>query len=504
MDPLENHFLGITRRQFFAKAAKGVGSTMGLAALQSIFGSSASAAEADLGFREIPHFAPKAKRVIYLHMMGAPSQLDLFDYKPKLHEFRGQDLRKMPEVFNNQRITGMTSGQSSLPIAPSIFKFDKYQNNEDGLWVSELLPHTAKQAHELCVVKSMFTEAINHEPGITFFQTGSQVPGRPSMGSWMSYGLGNANKDLPSFIVMISQGAGNMQALSSRMWGSGFLPSEHQGVNFRAGSDPVLFLNDPKGMDRSDRRRMLDSVAALNQRRHAEIQDPEILARISQAEMAYRMQMSVPELSDIKGEDEKTLEMYGDDVKKPGTFARNCILARRLAERGVRFIQLYHRGWDAHGNLPKEIKAQCKMVDQAQAALIKDLRQRGLLDDTLIVWGGEFGRTVYSQGKLTATTYGRDHHPRCFTTWLAGGGVKPGISYGQTDDFGYNILGPDGNPLTEPDRHHQNPGAMHVHDLQATMLHLMGIDHKRLTYRHQGRDFRLTDVAGFVNHDILA
>lgn len=500
MDPLEEHFLGVTRRQFFSKTAKGLASGMGLAALNSM----GVNAEQLTKFKDAPHFAPKAKRVIYLHMMGAPSQLDLFDYKPKLHDHRGKDLRKMPEIYNNQRITGMTSGQSSLPIAPSLFKFEKYKNNQDGVYMSELLPHTAKMSHELCVVKSMFTESINHEPGITFFQTGSQVPGRPSLGAWMSYGLGNMNDDLPSFIVMISQGAGNMQALSSRMWGSGFLPSEHQGVNFRAGSDPVLFLNDPKGMDRSDRRVMLDAVAKLNQKHHANVNDPEVLARITQAEMAYRMQMSVPELTDLSKEDAKTLEMYGPDVNKPGSFARNCIQARRLAERGVRFIQLYHRGWDAHGNLPRDIRKQCQAVDQPQAALLQDLKLRGLLDDTLVVWGGEFGRTVYSQGKLTATNYGRDHHPRSFTIWMAGGGVKPGTTFGETDDFGYNILKPDGSPLLNPDKHHLNPGAMHVHDLQATVLHMLGINHKKLTYRHQGRDYRLTDVAGHVNHQILA
>lgn len=508
MNPLEENYLNITRRQFFAKTAGGLGAGLGLAALQSLFGSQGSAtidqAGDTHGFSQIPHFAPKAKRVIYLHMMGGPSQLDLFDYKPQLHEHRSKDLRELPEVFNNQRITGMTSGQGSLPIAPSIFKFDRYENNADGLWVSELLPHTAKLAKELCVVKSMFTEAINHEPGVSFIHTGSQLPGRPSIGAWLSYGLGTENADLPAFIVMISQGAGNMQTLSSRLWSAGFLPSDHQAVNFRQGNETVLYLKDPKGISRSNRRRMLDAANALNQQFHQSIHDPEVLARITQAETAYRMQMSVPELNQIDQEDPKTLELYGPEVNKPGSFARNCLLARRLAERGVRFIQLYHRGWDAHGNLPHEIKLQCQAVDQPQAALIQDLKQRGLLEDTLVVWGGEFGRTVYSQGKLTKTTYGRDHHPRCFTMWLAGGGVKPGITFGETDPFGYNILSPDGSPLLAPDKHHRNPGAMHVHDLQATILHQLGLDHKKLTYRHQGRNHRLTDVAGFVNHDILS
>ena len=381
-----------------------------------------------------------------------------------------------------QRITGMTSGQKRFPVAPSMFKFSKYRNQQDGLWVSELYPHTGRMANELCVVRTLFTEAINHEPGITFLQTGNQQPGRPSMGSWISYGLGRVNDNLPAFVVMISQGFGNMQAISNRLWSSGFLPSEHQGVNFRGSGDPVLFLSDPKGISRADRRRMLDAVAKLNQQEYDKTQDPEILARIAQYEMAYRMQMSVPELTNIETESQATLDLYGPNVKTAGSFAYNCLMARRLAERGVRFIQLYNRGWDQHGNLPHEIRLQAKATDQPQAGLLKDLKQRGMLDDTLVIWGGEFGRTVYCQGGLTRTNYGRDHHPRCFTVWMAGGGVKPGISYGKTDDFGYNIV----------------ENAVSVHDFHATILHLLGIDHERLTYRYLGRDFRLTDVEGHV------
>jgi uncharacterized protein DUF1501 len=367
-------------------------------------------------------------------------------------------------------------------VAPSIFKFRKYPNNQDGLWVSDLYPHTGSVANELCVMYSLHTDAINHDPGITFFQTGHQQPGRPSMGSWLSYGLGSANNSLPTFVVLISQGYGNMQALYSRLWGSGFLPSEHQGVQFRSAGDPVLFLKDPKGMRRQDRRRMLDAVATLNRKQFGRSNDAEILARISQYEMAYRMQMSVPELTDLNDEPEETFELYGPDAKKPGTFAANCLLARRLAERGVRFVQLYHRGWDAHGNLPREIREQCRMTDQPQAALIKDLRRRGLLDETLVIWGGEFGRTVYCQGALSKDNYGRDHHPKCFTMWMAGGGVKPGVTWGKTDDYGYNIV--------------ENP--VSVNDLHATMLNQLGINHELLTYKFQGRRFRLTDVAGKV------
>jgi len=493
VDPIEEHLLGLTRRQFFGRAATGIG----LAALGSLLAPEAlaglatgpgdpSGAGLQPGALQELHFAPRAKRVIFLHMCGGPSQLDLFDHKPSLQERYNEDLPA--SIRMGQRITTMTSGQARLPVAPSIFEFNKHPNNQDGLWVSELYPHTASIANEICVVRSMHTDAINHDPGITFFQTGHQQPGRPSMGAWVSYGLGSENNSLPAFVVLISQGFGNMQALFSRLWGSGFLPSEHQGVQFRAASDPVLFLSDPKGVKREDRRRMLDAIAALNRREHERAGDPEIMTRIAQYEMAYRMQMSVPELTEMNDEPEETFQLYGEDSRTPGTFAANCLLARRLAERGVRFIQLYHRGWDAHGNLPAEIRGQCKATDQAQAGLIKDLRRRGLLDETLVVWGGEFGRTVYCQGPLSESNYGRDHHPKCFTMWMAGGGVKPGISYGETDDFGYNITR---DPVS-------------VHDLHATMLYLMGVDHEKLTFKHQGRRYRLTDVHGRVMSDLIA
>ena len=433
-----------------------------------------------------PHFAPKAKRVIYLHMEGAPSQLDLYDYKPDLVKRFDQDLPD--SVRNGQRITGMTSGQSRFPVAPTKFRFDRFENNEDGLWLSEILPHTGSIAKEMCLINSMHTQAINHEPGITFFQTGTEQPGRPSFGSWMSYGLGSMNSNLPAFVVMITQGVGNMQALSARFWGSGFLPSEHQGCRLRSGRDPVLYLRDPDGVSREDRRRMLDLVGELNEEEFKESLDPEVRARIAQHEMAYRMQMSVPDLTDFSDEDPKTLEMYGPDVHKPGSFAANCLLARRLAERDVRFIQLYMRGWDQHGNLPAELSAQTKAVDQAQAALVTDLKRRGLLDDTIVLWAGEFGRTVYSQGTLARDNYGRDHHPRCFSIWAAGGGIKPGVTYGKTDDYSYNIA----------------ENAVSVHDLHATLLNLLGIDHKQLVYRAQGRDYRLTDVSGELVKGIMA
>jgi len=424
--------------------------------------------------------------VIYLHMEGAPSHLDLWDWKPGLRARFNEDLPD--SIRQGQRLTGMTSGQTRFPVAPSIFRFSRHANAQDGVWISELMPYTAKVAKELCFVHSMHTEAINHEPGITFFQTGHQQPGRPSFGSWVSYGLGSANANLPAFVVLITQGTGNMQALSARFWGSGFLPSEHQGCKLRAGADPVLYLHDPAGVRRGDRRRLLDLTARLDEQEYERTLDPEIRARIAQFEMAHRMQMSVPELTDFSDEDAETLALYGPDVAKPGSFAANCLLARRLCERGVRFVQLYMRGWDAHNNLPGEIRGQCAAVDQPQAALIADLRRRGLLDDTLVLWAGEFGRTVYSQGDLSATNYGRDHHPRCFTVWMAGGGVRPGIEFGRTDDYGYNIV--------------ENP--VSVHDLHATLLHLLGLQHDRLVWRHQGRDFRLTDVFGTVRTELLA
>jgi uncharacterized protein (DUF1501 family) len=475
--PLFERALTITRRRFFGSAARSLGSALGTASLLHLLG--------DEQRRPAPHFRPKAKRLIYLHMEGGPSQLDLFDHKPQLRARFDEDLPD--SIRNGQRLTGMTSGQKRFPVAPSVFRFTRYRNNQDGAWISELMPHLGTVADELCFVHSMHTEAINHEPAITMFQTGTQQPGRPSLGSWLSYGLGSSNSNLPTFVVMITQGFGNMQALSARFWGNGFLPSEHQGCKLRSSGDPVLYLRDPGGVTTADRRAMLDLVADLDERERDATLDPEIEARLAQQEMAFRMQMSVPELTDLSGEDEATLQLYGDDARKPGTFASSCLLARRLAERGVRCIQLYMRGWDQHGALPKEMRLQAKAVDQPIRALLVDLRRRGLLDDTLVLWSGEFGRTVYSQGTLKHDDYGRDHHPRCFTLWLAGGGVKPGISYGQTDDYSYNIV--------------QDP--VHVHDLHATMLHLLGFDHERLTFRHQGRDFRLTDVFGKVVRGIL-
>jgi len=428
--------------------------------------------------------AAKAKRVIFLFQHGGPSQLDLFDWKPNLAKFRGQELPD--SVRQGQRLTGMTAYQASFPVASTIFPFA--QRGKSGAWMSDLMPHTAKIADELCIMKSMHTEAINHDPAVTFFQTGFQLAGRPSIGSWLSYGLGSENQDLPSFVVMISQGRGNSQALADRMWGSGFLPTKYQGVKFRSGKDPVLYLSNPDGYTAGARRRFLDDLGQLNQMRLEEYQDPEIATRISQYEMAFRMQTSVPELADLSKEPEATYAMYGPDSRKPGSYAANCILARRLAERGVRFIQLFHRGWDQHGSLPKQIQWQCEDTDQATAALITDLKQRGLLDDTIVIWGGEFGRTVYSQGELTPTNYGRDHHPRCFTMFAAGGGFKPGYTHGETDDFSYNIV--------------KDP--MEVHDLNATMLHLLGVDHSRLTFKFQGRHYRLTDVHGKVVREVLS
>ena len=400
----------------------------------------------------------------------------------------------------------MTANQKSgLPICPSKYKFTKQDNNADGVWVSELLPHTASVAKELCVVHSTFTEAINHDPAITYIQTGSQTPGRPSLGAWLSYGLGTDNENLPHYVVMHAHSNHAEQSLFNRLWGTGFMPADHQGMLLRSQGDPVLFLSNPKGVSRKDRRAQLDALAAINQGQADSFGDPEVLARIKQHEMAYRMQMSVPELMDMSKETEETFKLYGDAAKTPGSFAACCLTARRLAERGVRNIQIFHRGWDAHGNLVGEHGSQCKDVDQACAALIKDLKQRGMLDETLVIWGGEFGRTVYCQGGLGKENYGRDHHPRCFSTWMAGGGIKPGITYGKTDEYGYNIADEHGQPL-EPQPTHESwtPGTMHIHDLNATILHQMGINHERLTYRYQGRDFRLTDVHGHVIHDIIS
>jgi hypothetical protein len=467
----------ITRRHFFNKSATGIG----IAALASLLGPDA---KADRGLPGFPNFPAKAKRVIYLFQHGAPSQLDLFDYKPELTAQRGKDLPD--SVRMGQRLTGMTAYQAKFPTAPSVFKFEKY--GESGATLSELLPYTAKIADQLCFIKSLQTDAINHDPAVTFFQTGFQIAGRPSIGSWISYGLGSDNNDLPAFVVMVSQGGGNSQALADRMWGSGFLPTKYSAVKFRSGADPVLYLSNPAGYDAKMRRRFLDDLGKLNHLEEQEYQDPEITTRIAQYELAYRMQSSVPELTDLSKEPEHVMEMYGPDAHKPGSFAANCILARRLAERGVRFIQLFHRGWDQHNNLPREIRGQCLQTDQPSAALIQDLKERGMLDDTLVVWGGEFGRTVYSQGTLTETNYGRDHHPRCFSIWMAGGGIKPGMTYGETDEFSYNVV-----------RDH-----MDVHDLHATILHCLGVDHTQLTYKFQGRRFRLTDVKGNVVKAILA
>jgi hypothetical protein len=450
--------------------------------LLSGLGLGAMAVDALAQDRRLPHAAPRAKRVIYLCQSGAPSQMDLFDYKPALEKWRGHDLPD--SVRRGQRFTGMTATQDRFPIAPSIFKFER--RGQSGAWMSELLPHTAGIADELCFVKSMHTEAINHDPAITFLQSGSQLAGRPSMGAWVSYGLGRQNEDLPSFVAMTS-GEGD-QPLYDRLWGAGFLPSEYQGVKFRRSGDPVLYLSDPPGLDREMRREMLDDLAQLNDLRLRDQGDPEIRTRIAQYEMAFRMQASVPELTDISKEPPEILDLYGPDVRKRGTFAANCLLARRLAERGVRFIQLYHRGWDQHTYLPRDLRKRCLETDQPTAALVWDLKQRGLLDDTLVIWGGEFGRTVYCQGRLTESDYGRDHHPRCFTVWLAGGGVKRGFTYGETDDHSYNIV--------------KDP--VEVHDLNATILHCLGLDHLKLTFKYQGRHHRLTDVHGKVVHPLLA
>ncbi|MBM4005214.1 MAG: DUF1501 domain-containing protein [Planctomycetes bacterium] len=465
------------RRSFLSGSA----SAAGCAALYWLLADNAQGAPADSQRSapafSAPHFAPKAKNIIYLFQSGGPSQLELFDYKPRLKEFHGQELPA--SIRMGQRLTGMTSGQSSFPvIAP---KFSFRQCGQTGAWLSELLPHTAEVVDEICLIRSTWTEAINHDPAITFIQTGSQQPGRPSLGAWLAYGLGSEAADLPAFVVMISHGSSRdaNQGLLDRLWGAGFLPSSYQGVKLRSGSDPVLYLSDPPGISRDLRRQMLEGMSELNRRKLDASGDPEIATRITQYEMAFRMQASVPELTDMSREPENVLDLYGPDARKPGTFAANCLLARRMVERGVRCIQLYHRGWDHHGALPENLPKQCKDIDQPQAALLRDLKQRGLLDQTLVVWGGEFGRTVYGQGGLQ-DNYGRDHHGRCFTVWLAGGGIKPGVQLGETDDYGYNIV--------------QDP--VHIHDLNATILHCLGIEHEKLTYRFQGRDYRLTDVHG--------
>jgi hypothetical protein len=475
---------GMDRRHFLTRSGFGLGG----AALWSLLSRDASAATPEAapnplhGVLDQLHYPPRAKRVIYLFMAGGPSQLDLFDYKPLLNQRQGQDLPD--SIRMGQRLTGMTGQQARLPLAGSIFKFA--QHGKSGAWLSDLLPFTSKVADELCFVKSMRTEAINHDPAITFFQTGSQIAGRPSMGAWVSYGLGSANENLPSFVVLISRDRID-QPLYARLWGNGFLPSTYQGVQFRGGREPVLYLQNPDGIPREGRRKMLDRLAELNAAQYQDLGDPEINSRVAQYEMAYRMQTSVPDVMDVSSEPDSVFQMYGEDARKPGTFAANCLLARRLAERNVRFIQLYHPGWDHHGGLPNGIRRQCKDIDQACFALITDLKNRGMLDDTLVVWGGEFGRTNYSQGKLTETDYGRDHHPRCFTAWLTGAGIRRGITHGSTDDFGYNIADKE----------------VHVHDLQATIMQQLGIDHTRLTFKFQGRYFRLTDIHGNLVKEIV-
>jgi hypothetical protein len=467
--------LQLTRRQFLARAGVGVGATALAELLNQDLFAQAENRVATSGLPNFPHFAPKAKRVIYLFQGGGPSQLDLWDYKPKLDNLRAKDLPD--SVRKGQRLTGMTSNQTSLPIAPTIFKFQ--QHGQSGAWVSELMPHTAKVVDRLLFIKSLHTEQINHDPAVTFAQTGFQIAGRPSLGAWVTYGLGSMNQDLPAFVVMIT---GNGQPLADRYWGTGFMPSQYQGIKLRSVGDPVLYVSDPPGYTRPLRERFVSDLKKLNELEFEIVKNPEISTRIAQYEMAFRMQTSVPELTDLSKEPERTFELYGPDSKKQGTYAANCLMARRLAERGVRFIQVYHRAWDHHSGLPSNIRIAAKETDQANAALIQDLSERGLLDDTLVIWAGEFGRTVYSQGKLTLDDFGRDHHPRAFTVWMAGGGMKAGTTVGATDDFSYNIL--------------EDP--VHVHDLNATILRCMGIDHQRLTYKFQGRHFRLTDTEGTV------
>lgn len=473
----------LSRRTFLGQAGAGVG-TLALASLlnpNNLFGGTATDENKPLGK---PHFSPKAKRIVYLFQSGAPSQLELFDYKPKLEQMWGQDLPA--SVRNGQRLTGMSAGQSKFPLAASKFSFAQYGPGR--MWISELLPHTQRIAPDLTFIRSMHTEAINHDPAITFFQTGSQQGGRPSFGSWISYGLGADNQNLPAFVVLLSKGRNGDQPLYAKLWSNGFLPSVHQGVVFRSGPDPVYYLNNPPGIDKTSRRRMLDYLGKLHQEQFKHVLDPEINNRMAQYEMAYRMQTSVPETLSLDKEPDYVFDMYGPESRKPGTFSANCLLARKLLEKDVKFVQLYHQGWDQHGNLPNDIQIQTKSVDQASAALVKDLKQRGLLDDTLVIWGGEFGRGSYSQGKLTRDNYGRDHHPRAFSIWMAGAGIKKGLVYGETDDFGYNVV--------------KDP--VHVHDLQATILHLMGVDHERLIFKTQGRRYRLTDVSGKVVRPILA
>ncbi|NVM64008.1 hypothetical protein FHW88_002297 [Mucilaginibacter sp. SG538B] len=482
-DFLENR-LNINRRRFLSRLSLGIGSVaLGSLLIPDLFSGKGDEAEADF-IPGIPNFAPKAKRVIYLFQDGAPSQLESFDYKPKLREMMGQELPA--SVRGNQILTGMTAKQASFPLVGSFYDFKQY--GESRAWISDMFPHIGKIADDICIIKSLNTDAINHDPALTFFQTGAQQGNRPSMGSWVSYGLGSENKNLPAFTVLLSKGKGNGQGVYSKLWSNGFLDSIHQGVQFSSGEDPILYLNDPEGLNRHERRKMLDKLAELNDMNYKEFGDPEINTKVQQYEMAYRMQTAVPEIMDVSKESDDIVKMYGPECLIPGTYAANCLLARKLSENGVRFVQLYHQGWDQHSNLPQEMAGQAKDVDQASAALVTDLKQRGLLDETLVIWGGEFGRTNYSQGKLEKANYGRDHHPRCFSIWMAGGGIKPGIVYGETDEFGYNIV--------------KDP--VHVHDFHATVLNQLGIDHKKLTYKSQGRRYRLTDVAGNVVKGIIA
>jgi hypothetical protein len=478
MHPSDESVLNETRRQFFARGARG----LGVAALATMLGDELKAGpapnvESHGGLTGLPHFPPKAKRAIYLHMVGAPPQIELYDYKPQMASWFDKDLPD--SIRQGQRLTTMTSGQTRFPIAPSIFKFQ--QHGQSGAWVSELLPYTAKMVDEIAILRSLHTEAINHEPAITFIQTGFMIAGKPCIGSWIAYGLGSMNQDLPTFVVLNathSHPKANVQAISARLWSAGFMSAQYAGVALRSSGDPVLYISNPQGVPPTVRRRMLDAVGEMNQLELEKLGDPDTRVRIAQYEMAFRMQTSVPELTDLSKEPDSTYSLYGEDARKGGTFANSCLMARRLVERGVRFVQVYHRGWDVHGNLPEVLPSQCKDVDQGCWGLVQDLKQRGMLDDTLVIWGGEFGRTIYSQGKLTATDYGRDHHPRCFSLWMAGGGIKGGVVHGETDEFSYNVV--------------KDP--VHVRDLQATLLHQFGIDHDKFTYKYQGLDQKLTGV----------
>lgn len=482
MNPFFENQLNVNRRHFLGKLSLGIGSAaLGSLLIPDLFSSSKDDQLAGIG---LPHFAPKAKRIIYLHQNGAPSQLESFDYKPLLNKMAGQDL---PEsIRNGQRLTGMTSGQKKFPLVGSYFKFA--QHGKNGAWVSELFPNLANIVDDLCIVKTLHTEAINHDPALTFMQTGAQQGNRPSMGAWLSYGLGSDNKNLPAFCVLLSRGKGNGQGVYSKLWTNGFLDSVHQGVQFSASEEPVLYLNDPSGITKDGRRKMLDKLSELNSMAYEEFGDPEIQTKVQQYELAFRMQTSVPEITDLTKEPDHIVKMYGPECLMPGTYAANVLLARKLSESGVRFVQIYHQGWDQHDSLVSQMPMQALDTDRASAALITDLKQRGLLDETLVVWGGEFGRTNYCQGDLSKDNYGRDHHPRCYTVLMAGGGIKPGIVYGETDEFGYNIV--------------RNP--VHINDFHATILNRMGLDHEKLTFKHLGRRYRLTDVSGKVVSDILA